>query len=46
MPPFIAALFILFICLAFIEVISNRAVLRRAHAEGTPDQNGEVLSSR
>lgn len=37
MPPFVTVLFILCICLAFIEVISNRALLHRAHSGLVPD---------
>jgi hypothetical protein len=45
MPRFDTGLFILCICLALIQIISNRAILGRAHAEDAPDQNGGVLSS-
>ena len=44
MPLFDWALFTLCICLALAQIISNRALLGRAHVGGTPDQNGEVLS--
>lgn len=46
MPPFVTVLFILCACLALAQIISNRTLLRRTHAEGTLDPNGEVPPSR
>lgn len=46
MPLFLTVLFILCASLALAQIISNRALLGRAHSEGTPDQNESIMPQR